>query len=813
MIKQNFNQNWKFRRGLDNPMMSAFVGPAGDRVEVCLPHDAMISSERRAENSIEEGIGYYTPENVEYEKNYPAPVEDAGKVTYMEFEGVYGNAVLEINGQVVKRHRFGFTGFTAKISDYLKYGENNVIKMSALNEIHPNGRFYTGTGIYRTVNLMISDAFHIIPDGVRLTTLQADEEMAAVEIAVTVRNENSGHRKGTLKTTLSNGVESVVINTVINLMSSDEQVVRQRVYVRNPALWSVENPNLYHYEATLEDESGILDAECGTFGIRMVTLDPVHGLMVNGKSIKLRGGCVHSDNGPIGAVSVWDAENRRMKMMKEAGYNAIRTAHNPVSRAFLDACDKNGLLVMEEFIDAWTHPKPTFDYSLWMTDCWEQDIEDMVRVAYNHPSVIMYSIGNEIPDIGTDLSARWGRKYMEKLKSIDSTRLVTNGVNVMMANLDKIGAIAKEMGIGDLQAGEINNMMASVGQIMGQLVTHPISMNAIRESCDMLDVVGYNYAAHMYEMQHQTMPHRIFLGSETNPCELDVNWEIVERNSYVIGDFAWTAWDYIGEPGIGRIEEKQEGFNVYSPYPWMLAYCGDFDITGYRRPVSYWREIIWGGRNHKPYIAVQRPENIGKELYFSQWSWTDSISSWTFPGFEGEKTVVEVYSDCEEVELFCNGKSLGRKMNNTEKKKCYVSWDVEYQPGTLEAVGFLDGKESGRALLRTAEDAILTVKADKTGLKAGSEELAYVEIEYRTKEDDLDMFTDHRITLEAAGNIEIAGSGTANPRTEERYVDLEHQIYEGRMLAVVRAKGVAGEGSLKITDEIGSVRVIQYQVL
>ena len=245
----------------------------------------------------------------------------------------------------------------------------------------------------------------------------------------------------------------------------------------------------------------------------------------------------------------------------------------------------------------------------------------------------------------------------------------------------------------------------------------------------------------------------------------------------------------------------------------MLAYCGDFDITGYRRPVSYWREIIWGGRNHKPYIAVQRPENIGKELYFSQWSWTDSISSWTFPGFEGEKTVVEVYSDCEEVELFCNGKSLGRKMNNTEKKKCYVSWDVEYQPGTLEAVGFLDGKESGRALLRTAEDAILTVKADKTGLKAGSEELAYVEIEYRTKEDDLDMFTDHRITLEAAGNIEIAGSGTANPRTEERYVDLEHQIYEGRMLAVVRAKGVAGEGSLKITDEIGSVRVIQYQVL
>ncbi|MCD7884903.1 MAG: glycoside hydrolase family 2 protein [Lachnospiraceae bacterium] len=814
MIKRTFNNEWRFRRGLDNPMMSAFVGAAAGTESVKLPHDAMLGSVRSADNAEEEGIGYFTPENVEYEKIYEAPLEDRNKVTYLEFEGVYGNAVLEINGQVVKRHRFGYTGFTAKISDYLNYGQENRIRMTVLNGIHPNGRYYTGTGIYRDVNIMTADPFHIVPDGVRLTTLDADEEMAVIEIAVTLQNENTGHRKGMLKTDLKdeNGKIAGTTETIVNLLSGDEITVRQRIYLKDPVLWSVAHPDLYTYETILEDVEGGTDRSEGTFGIRSIRLDPIYGLRINGESVKLKGGCIHSDNGVIGAVSVQDAEDRRIRMLKDAGYNAIRTAHNPVSQALLRACDKYGMLVMEEFIDAWTHPKPTFDYSLWMMDCWEEDMESMVRCAYNHPSVIMYSIGNEIPDIGSDLSAHWGRKYIEKLKQMDPGRLITNGVNVMMANLDKIGLIAQEMGIGDIKAGEINNMMAEMKQVMGAINTHPISLNAIQESCDMLDVVGYNYASHMYEMEHETLPNRIYLGSETNPGELDVNWEIVERNSYVLGDFAWTAWDYIGEPGIGRIEEQKEGFNVYAPYPWVLAYCGDFDLTGYRRPVSYWREIIWGGRNHEPYISVHRPENIGKKMYVSQWSWTDSIHSWTWPGQEGKDTYIEVYSDAEEVELLLNGISLGKKKVGLEEKKCLCKWKVSYEPGTVEAIAYIAGHEVGRQILKTAENAALTVSIDKKELIAGSSGLTFVEIEYRDEEGTLDMAAEHMIKLEADGAAELLGSGSANPKTEEQYIDTSHQVFEGRMIVVLRAKDETGTGRLQITDEAGNKKVIELMV-
>lgn len=815
MLKKKLHTDWSFRRGEDNPMTSTFAWPSAGTRKIQIPWDAMISSKRSAENVMEQGIGFYTPENVEYEKTYFAPAEDMEKVTYLEFEGVYGNAVLEVNGQVVVRHRFGFTGFFAKISDYLNYGQENVIKLSALNKIHPNGRYYTGTGIYRDVNLMVADPFHIVPDGVHITTLEADDKVAILEVAVTVNNENIGHRKGVLKTVLkdSDGKTCGEIGTSVNLMSGEETLVRQRVYLSGPALWSDVAPNLYHYKTTLEEDGEIIDQETGSFGIRVLSLDPIRGLRLNGRSVKLKGGCIHSDNGPIGAVSVKDAEERRIRMLKAAGYNAVRTAHNPVSRALLDACDKYGMLVMEEFADAWTHPKPTFDYSLWMMDCWEEDIEAMVRVAYNHPSVIMYSIGNEIPDVGTDLSAHWGRKFLEKLKAIDPTRPVTNGINVMMANLDKIPVIAAKLGLGDVKTGEINNMMANIGTIIGTLNTHPDSISAIRESCDMLDVVGYNYSAYLYEQEHEKMPNRIYLGSETNPKELDTNWKLVEKHPYVIGDFSWTAWDYIGEPGIGRIEEETEGYNVYAEYPWVLAYCGDFDITGYRRPISYWREIIWGGGAHSPYIAVQRPENIGKKLRFSQWSWTDSIHSWTFPGWEGKKTVVEVYTDAEEAELFLNGKTLGRKKNNEKEKKCYISWEVCYEPGILEAVTYIEGAPVGKSLLHTAEGAEMKVAVDKKEIRAESDDLIFVEVEYRDRKDTLDMSIERVVTVEVSDNLELLGCASADPKSEEMYMDSRHAIFEGRLVAVIRAGKGSGDGSIEIKDNMGECRTIEVKVL
>lgn len=814
MIKQDFNAKWGFRDGLDNPMMSAFVAAAEGVKEVRLPFDAMRLSERKEGNIEESGIGYYTPTNVEFEKVYTPASEDAGKVIYLEFEGVYANAILEVNGQVVTRHRFGFTGFVAKISDYLVFGQPNKIKVTALNGIHPNGRYYTGTGIYRDVKLMVGETLHMKPDGVRLTTLDADKEIAVIEVAVAVKNETAGHRKAVVKTVLKakDGVAAASADTIVNLLSGEDVTVRQRMYLPQPLLWEIDNPNIYTYETTLTEEGKELDKEQGTFGVRTVRLDTVHGLRINGKTVKLKGGCIHSDNGVIGAVSVADAEERRIRMLKEAGYNAIRTSHNPVGHAILDACDKYGMLVMEEYADAWTHAKPTFDYALWMEECWEEDITSMVRVSYNHPSVIMYSIGNEISDVGSELSARWGRKFTEKFKELDPARLITNGINVMMANLDKIMQIAQSLDTGEVEVMEINNMMAKMMELMPAINLHPISRNAIKESCDMLDVIGYNYASYMYEKEHEDSPNRIFCGSETNPSDLDKNWELVEKNSYIIGDFAWTAWDYIGEPGIGRISEEEGMSNVYAQYPWVLAYCGDFDLTGYRRPVSYWRETVWGGRNHEPYLSVHRPENINKKLYVSQWSWTDSIHSWTWSGMEGKTTFVEAYSDAEEVELFVNGRSLGKKTVGAEDKKYYCKWEAVYEPGTVEAVAYIGGSEVGRQVLKTAGNAELCVNIDREELCAGSNELAFVEIEYRDLNGTLDMSVDRTVKIETTGSVELIGSGSANPKTEENYTDSEHRIFEGRLLAVICAKDEVGTGRIKISDDAGQIETIEIEV-
>ncbi len=814
MIKQDFNRNWGFREGLDNPMMSAFVAAASEVKEVKLPFDAMRLTERREENQDEAGIGYYTPNNVEYEKIYTPSKEDEGKVIYIEFEGVYANAILEVNGQVVKRHRFGFTGFIAQISDYLLFGEANKIKVTALNGIHPNGRYYTGTGVYRDVKLMIGENLHIQPDGVRLTTLDADSEMAAVEVAVTLKNEIAGHRKAAVKTVLrvQDGTVAASADTVVNMFSAEEVVIRQRIYIPNPLLWSVETPVLYTYETVVTEENRELDRTMGSFGIRTIKLDTVHGLRINGRTVKLKGGCIHSDNGVIGAISVADAEDRRIRMLKGAGYNAIRTSHNPVGHAILNACDKYGMLVMEEYADAWTHAKPTFDYALWMEECWEEDITSMVQVSYNHPSVIMYSIGNEIPDVGTELSAHWGRKFTEKLKELDPTRLITNGINIMMANLDKVMKIAQRLHAREMEVMEINNMMANMMELMPAINMHPISRDAIKESCDMLDVIGYNYASYMYEKEHEDDPNRIFCGSETNPPDLDKNWELVEKNSYLIGDFAWTAWDYIGEPGIGRISEESGILNVYAQYPWILAYCGDFDLTGYRRPISYWRETVWGGRAHKPYISVHRPENVNKKLHVSQWSWTDSIHSWTWPGMEGKMTFVEVYSDAEEVELLINGCSCGKQTVGAGEKKYYCKWEVIYEPGTVEAVAYISGNEVGRQSLKTAGNAIMHTNIDKKELCAGSNDLAFVEIEYRDTDNTLDMSIDRMVSIETDGLTELLGCGSANPKTEERYIDSVHQIFEGRMLAVIRAKDKTGIGRIRISDNAGQIKSMDIKI-
>jgi len=780
-------------------------GQAAPPKDVTLPHDAMILTDRSPDYPTGGGSAFFKGENYEYTKTLFVPAEDEGKVIYLEFEGVYMNAFVWVNGDFAGKCPYGYTNFYVKINDFLKYGQENEIKVTVKNASQPNARWYSGAGIYRNVKLMVGNPLHIKVDGVRVSTPDIEPELAAVEAATDVEHDGIGHKSGYVVTEIKDAEGNVVASerTRFNILSGECITVRQRMYVRNPKLWDLDSPYLYTCESKIMAGDTVIDEDTNTFGIRSLQLDPVNGLRLNGKTIKLKGGCIHHDNGLLGAATFEDAEFRRATLMKKAGYNALRSAHHPMSKAMLEVCDKIGMLVMDEFSDVWTQTKCDFDYGFSFAEWWEQHIEAMVRKDYNHPCVVLYSIGNEIPEVGSDVSASWGRKIAEKIRSIDETRYITNGINTLLAIMGRMKEIMASMGISqDNASGEINETMSNLGAIMSQLSTHPIVDDAIEESCEILDVVGYNYAASRYEKDHAAFPNRVIVGTETFPADLAVNWELVTMHGYVIGDFCWTAWDYLGEVSIGDIKyEDSKNRSFYGSYPWIAAYCADFDLLGNRRPVSYWREIIWGGRNHVPYIAVQRPERYGQIAYPGQWSWTDSVSSWTWPGFEGKGAVVEVYSDAEEVELFINGKSLGKKPVGDEFKKFYSKWDTTYEAGTVEAVAYIGGKEVGRYSLKTAGEPQLKVTPEVKSLRAGSNDLCYVNIELVDKDGILNTAVKKLVTVKIEGPAVIQGCGSANPITEEHYYDDTHETFYGRMMAVVRAGAEKGTAKLTVSAE------------
>ncbi len=796
--------------------MAALVsrGQAAPPQEVNLPHDAMILSERNPNNPTGGGSAFFNAENYEYSKTIFVPEEDAGKVVYLEFEGVYMNSFVWVNGDLAGKCPYGYSNFSVKISDFLKYGQDNEIKVTAKNGMQPNSRWYSGAGIYRNVKILTGEALHIKVDGVRISTPEIEPEQCAVEVVTDVEFAGMGHVGGyvvtELKDTAGNTVGSE--STKFNIKSGEDISVRQRIYVAAPKLWDLDTPNLYTCATKIVCSDTVVDEDINTFGIRKLQLDTTHGLRLNGRTIKMKGGCIHHDNGLVGAATFEDAELRRAKMMKEAGYNALRSAHHPMSKAMLEACDKIGMLVMDEYTDMWTQTKSDYDYGMYFTEWWERDVEAMVRKDFNHPCVVMYSIGNEIPEVGSDLSASYGREIAEKIRSIDETRYVTNGINTLLSVMGRMNEIIQSMGMSpDAGAadGEINQTMTNLGDVMGQLAMHPIVDKAIEESCGFLDIVGYNYAADRYEKDHQAHPNWIVVGSETFPASLDYNWELVTKHGYVIGDFSWTSWDYLGEVGIGKSRYKDDDAASHmGTYPWLIAYCADFDILGHRRPVSYWREIIWGGRNHVPYIAVQYPARYGQVVQPGMWSWTDSHSSWTWPGFEGKGIVVEVYSDAEEVELFVCGESQGKKPVGGEFKNFYVKWDTVYEEGIVEAVAYIGGNEVGRYQLQTAGDPVLKVTPETSSVRAGSNDLCFVNIELVDHKGVLNTAVTKAVTVSIDGPAVIQGSGSANPKVEEYYYHNTHDTYYGRLMAVIRAGEEKGTANLAVSaDGMESVTI------
>ena len=815
MKKQKFNQNWIFTIG-SGSSLDALAGGNNTAKQVTLPHDASIGRERNPEEPNGSGNGFFREESYVYTKTFSMNADDKDKNVYLEFEGVYQNAFVYVNNSFAGKCPYGYSNFYVDITKYLNYNEPNALKVVVKNGV-PSGRWYTGGGIYRDVNLMIAGRLHLVPDSVQLAAIEVEDDQAIIRAKSTIAYTGIGIREITLCTELMDAEGNVVAadEMSVTVEEHSEQEYQQKMYVPNPNRWDAENPYLYTYRTYIKENDSVIDEETRTFGIRKLQLDTKHGLRVNGKVVKLRGGCIHHDNGIIGTAEFTHSAEARVKKLKETGFNAIRSAHYPMSRKLLEACDKYGMYVMDEYSDVWVSTKVEFDYSTQMTEWWEHDIENLVKKDYNHPCVIMSSIGNEIPEAGNKFDVQWGKKLADKLRSLDDTRYTTNSLNLLLAIMNDLPKLMAQNAAAQAAANtekdqpqEINSMMNNLGAMMAQFMASDFAAEKVKEACAQVDITGYNYAAARYEIDGKLFPNRILVGSETNPPDLDKNWELVEKLPYVIGDFDWTAWDYIGETGIGKINyTDQQSMGFYALYPCKIAYCGDINILGNRRPISYWRELIWGLRK-APYIAVQLPQHYGEPQSTTQWSMSDAVRSWNWNGYEGKPVKVEVYAAADEVELLINGQSVERKKVG-ETKKYITIFDTTYHAGKVEVIAYSDGKECGRDEILTASDeVVIAAKADRTQIPADGSDIAYIDICMQDASGILNPNADKAVSISLDGPGEIMGYGSADPESEENYYDTVAKAYEGKLRAAVRGTGETGKIVVTLSaDGLESVKV------
>lgn len=793
MSRSPLNANWTYR-----PKTSIFAdahGQSSPGVPVHLPHDAIISLERHADAPSGAAGAFFPGGAFEYRTTLDVPLDWQDKHVALEFEGVYRDAMIYVNGAFVAQRPNGYAAFTVSLDGYLEHGAENTIRVDA--RTHADSRWYTGAGIYREVHLWVSERVHIPEQGgVQITTPDVDEERAVVNVVTRVSNTGTATRTATITTEILDpqgrvvGVETSPVTT----LPQTEATVRQRLYVAAPERWSVDHPALYTARTTLDGISETPETRNTTFGIRTLQLDPAHGLRINGEPVKLRGACIHHDNGILGAATFADAEERRVILLKAAGFNAIRNSHNPMSVAMLDACDRHGVLVMDETFDMWAESKSPFDYSLSFPEWWERDVEAMVATDFNHPSVIIYSIGNEIPETGNAIASQWGRRLAEKVRELDDSRYVTNGINGFVSALSEISEMieaatedaAKPSETAEAEAdGGVNALMGSTEDFMDWVATSPLVTAATAESFAVLDIVGLNYGDARYEMDGREHPNRLVVGTETFPSRIDRNWKIVTENPHVLGDFTWSGWDYLGEVGVGRVKYEGEPDAFDGEFPWLTSWSADLDITGHRRPMSYYRETVFGLRS-EPYIAVRRPSNHGRAFTLGQWSWTDAVSSWSWNIEDGFPMSLEVYSDADEIRLELNGRAVAT--NHVGARRAFVAdFEIPFESGTLEAIALRGGKEVSRSTLKSAAvDVLLHVRLDKTVAELRDGTLFFAEIELRDADGNLVNDADRPITVTVSGAGTLAAFGSGRPRTTERFDTNTHGTYDGRVLAVIR---------------------------
>ena len=784
MERQDFNSGWIYHRNGDEVLSQA----------VTLPHDAMLHSPRSANSPGGSSGAFFEGGVYVYEKRFEAPEVWRDKSVSLEFGGVYRNTTVTLNGVELAFWPYGYTGFAVCLDAALRYGETNTLIVTADNSELPNSRWYSGGGIYRPVSLLLGGKNHIAWQGLRVTT------KSIAPPAITVDTEIVGE-----------GQVGVEIWDGDKLLTSAEGS-HAEIALPGAALWSEYDSKLYTCRVTLHNENGVCDISEEQFGIRQISWS-TQGLFINGRPTKLRGACIHHDNGVLGACSYPEAEERRVRKLKEQGFNAIRMAHNPAGRELLDACDRLGVYVMDEAFDMWYEHKNRCDYASDFAEWHERDLLAMAAKDYNHPSVILYSIGNEVSEPRDEKGQQLAAEMIELLHRADPSRPVTAGINLMLVYMASKGmGLYKEedepktpqkpqepsdASFGQKLSGSLffNTLMQKFGAGTSGISRLRAVDKVTSPVLDMLDIAGYNYASGRYPMEKKQHPGRIVVGSETYPYEIAKNWRMVETLPYVIGDFMWTGWDYLGEAALGSWNTEGAVMG-HVPYPWLLAEAGAFDITGYPGAEVYYAKTVWQ-HSLTPYIGVRPCNHPGKRLSAGMWRGTNAIDSWSWRGCEGNKVTVEVYSAAHSVELLLDGKSLGRKRTKDNQ----AIFHTVYTSGTLTALACdKRGRELGRSSLSSAGADIGVQIRPETEARAGK--LLYVELLLTDDRGIVESNADRTLRIEAT-NAEILGFGSADPRPEVPFITGSAKTHYGRAQAVLRPLA-GGELTITVIDENGA---------
>jgi beta-galactosidase len=771
-----FNDDWKFIRsdvqGAEQPNFDD-----SDWRRLHLPHDYSIEDLPPAEGVKQIGpfselspggasTGHVMGGTAWYRKHFKTDKSDAGKIVKILFDGVYMNSDVWLNGHHLGSYPYGYTEFSFNLTPHLnKPGEDNVLAVQVKNE-GKNSRWYSGSGIYRDVKLIKTYPLHVGQRGIFVRTKDVTEEKATIGVDVLVENESSETKSFTLR------IEFIVPDGTLGTYFEDKKELdpgSKFNYTHEFAfddyrLWGIDNPELYTVVVKVMDEDKEIDEVKEHFGIRTIEFSAEKGFLLNGENVLLKGGCLHHDNGPLGAAAFEAAEYRRVRIMKDNGFNAIRTAHNPPSRLFLEACDRLGMLVMDESFDHWQKPKNPQDYHLYFDEWWEKDLSSMVLRDRNHPSVIIWSIGNEIKERADSSGLEIAARLIEKVKELDDTRPVTQAICSFWDNPGK-------------------------------------TWKDTEQAFALLDVHGYNYQWQQYEADHAQFPDRIMIGTESVAREAFENWELVEKHPYVIGDFVWTGMDYLGESGIGNSKLDNDSTSFLPPWPWYNAYCGDISILGYKKPQMFYRDVIW--RNSPLEMLVHAPIPEGRSEVVSFWGWPNEWKSWNWQGNEGKLLQVSVYTRCDEVKLELNGQDLGTKIVSAGTKLT-ATFEVPYQPGELTAIGFINGSEVSRQTLRTSgKPASLKIVAESDSIKASNSGLAYFNVEVLDEKGLLvpDAEVPVEFTIEGAGTLQAVENG--NPTDMKSMQQPRVNTFRGQCQIIVRSG--TNPGVISVTAKSGGL--------